>query len=129
MISPIMRWLNIAPCADRAGGIAKSAQWGHTHWKAVCMTSLCWLCYPIGIYGRRDINLSQGEDNEILCQYNMVWIKQIRRDFYIPTSRRRVNVLEKGISVINFFFTKFAIFIEQVVFHVCTYPTHFPCNS
>ncbi len=29
---------NVAPCTERADGIAKPAQLRHIHWKIVCMT-------------------------------------------------------------------------------------------
>ncbi len=29
------------------------AQLRHTHWKTLCITSMCWLCYPIGTFATR----------------------------------------------------------------------------
>ncbi len=56
-----------SPCAACAGGIAKPAQWHHTHWKIVFMTSVHWLRYSIGTW--YDLWLSHGEDNQILFDF------------------------------------------------------------
>ncbi len=50
---------HIAPYAECADGIAKSAQWRYTHGFSMGMTSLCWLCYPVRkVATWRDVQLS-----------------------------------------------------------------------
>ncbi len=96
--------LNITPFAECADGIAKPAEWRHTHSFSMGMTSLYWLCYPIGMFGTwHNVQLSHGEDNQILFYFlintTTFWIK-IMNMYSIITSIHNMKIFTISIVLL-----------------------------